>query len=234
MAVKIQWHRVFDEALRRADVVAVARVAAMYLDRSPTRSELSAVRRAARSCARASNAHVLHVTGTTSTRTSRNILLIARADADLDNSERLHAIASGRIATPVRRKPGPGGPQVTDSLVGRVARAARQAQMADAGQLDPEHARALAQDLTEALGAIPSTPRPTPPTRSSVAERAPLDRSLHRDSSEVTEGPISVCLSCVRVRRHPQRPRRSKRCPARRTKCLGGISAAEAYGAGCR
>src|SRR6478735_756261 len=40
--------------------------------------------------------------------------------------------------------PAQGGPQVTDSLVGRVARAARQAQMADAGQLDPEHARALA------------------------------------------------------------------------------------------
>ena len=152
--MQIQWHQVFDEALQRADVVAVARVAAMYLDRPPTRSELSAARRAASSYARANTTQVLHVTGTTSTRISRNILLIARADADLDDTERLHAIASGRIATPVRSKPGPGGPQVTDSLVGRVARAARQAQMADAGKLKPQHARALAQDLTEALPAI--------------------------------------------------------------------------------
>ena len=97
---------------------------------------------------------MLHVTGTTATRISRNILLLARADADLDDTERLHAIASGRIATPVRSNPGPGGPQVTDSLVGRVARAARLAQMADAGKLDPQHARALAQDLTEALAAL--------------------------------------------------------------------------------
>ena len=152
--MQIQWHEVFDEALRRADVIAVARVVAMYLDRPPTRSELSAARRSASSYARANNVQMLHVTGTTSTKVSRNILLIARADADLDDTERLHAIASGRIATPVRSKPGRNGPQVTDSLVGRVARAARQAQMADAGQLDPEHARALAQDLTEALPAL--------------------------------------------------------------------------------
>ena len=152
--MQIQWHETFDEALRRAEVIAVARVVAIYLDRPPTRSELSAARRSASSYARANNAQALHVTGTTSTGVSRNIVLIARADADLDDTERLHAIASGRIATPVRSKPERNGPQVTDSLVGRVARAARQAKMADANQLDPDHARALAQDLTEALPAL--------------------------------------------------------------------------------
>ena len=85
--MQIQWHQVFDEALRRADVIAVARVAAMYLDRPPTRSELSAARRSASSYARASNTQVLHVTGATSTRISRNILLLARTDADLDDTE---------------------------------------------------------------------------------------------------------------------------------------------------
>ena len=68
--MQIQWHQVFDEALQRADVIAVARVAAMYLDRPPTRSELSAARRAASSYARASNTQVLHVTGTTATRSA--------------------------------------------------------------------------------------------------------------------------------------------------------------------
>jgi hypothetical protein len=152
--VWIQWHRLFVEALGRADVVVVARVAASYLGRTPNSSELSAVRRAANSYARTSNAQVLHVAGVTATGATRRVLLLARADTDLEQTEWLHAIASGRIDTPVRRKPGKGGPQVTDSLVGRVARAARQAQMADARQLDPEHARALAQDLTEALGAL--------------------------------------------------------------------------------
>ncbi len=84
--MQIQWHEVFDEALRRADVIAVARVVAMYLDSPPTRSELSAARRSASSYARANNVQVLHVTGTTSTRVSRNILLIARANADLDDT----------------------------------------------------------------------------------------------------------------------------------------------------
>jgi len=84
--VQIQWHQVFDEALQRADVIAVARVAAMYLDRPPTRSELSAARRSASSYVRASNTQVLHVTGTTSTGISRNIL-----------TERLTTLVEGEV-----------------------------------------------------------------------------------------------------------------------------------------
>ena len=61
--MQIQWHQVFDEALRRADVIAVARVVAIFLGRPPTRSELSAARRSASSYARANDVQVLHVHG---------------------------------------------------------------------------------------------------------------------------------------------------------------------------
>lgn len=75
--MRIQWHRVFDDALRSSDVVAVARTAAAYLGREPTRSELTAARRAANSHAEVSNSQVLHARGSQNGR-AVHVLLLAR------------------------------------------------------------------------------------------------------------------------------------------------------------
>lgn len=150
-AVAIQWHRLFDQALRQADVVPVVKVATTYLGREPTRSELVAVRRAANSYARHSNTQVLHVHTPTRNRGPRLTLLLARADADLTNQERLEGIAAGQ---PPRIRRGTNGPQRTENLVGAVAKAAHSADNIDVDQIDPDHAHQLAADLTLAMTAL--------------------------------------------------------------------------------
>ena len=151
LSVKIQWHQVFDDALRASDVIAVALVARAYIGRQPTRSELSASRRAAHSYATTSNGQVLHVPATRPDGRSVRVLLLARPDAELDDTERLHAIASGLDAAPRRRGRRQQG---IESLASTVVKASHSARRVDLTELDHEHAQILSDDLRAALNGL--------------------------------------------------------------------------------
>lgn len=146
--MKIQWHQVFDDALRVNDAIVVALVAGAYIGRKPTRSELSAARRAANTYATKSNMQVLHVAANRADGRSTRVLLLARPDADLDDTERLHAIASGLAAVPRRHGR---RQQSIESLVSAVVKTSRSARRVDIGDLDREHIPTLSNDLAAAL-----------------------------------------------------------------------------------
>lgn len=146
--MKIQWHQVFDDALRVSDVVAVALVAGAHIGRKPTRSELSAARRAANTYAASSNVQALLAPATRSDGRSIRVLLLARPDADLDDADRLHAIASGLEAAPRRRGR---RSQSIESLIAAAVKASHAGRRVDIGSLDPGHAQTLADELTEAM-----------------------------------------------------------------------------------
>lgn len=147
----IQWHRVFDDALTTTDVIAVAVAVQSYLAREPTRSQLQAARRAANSYARHSNAQTLYVAAETGQRGPRRVLLLARADADLDNAERLHAVAARRAASPPRRGRARHEPQIAETIATAVVKAGRSARQLDVGKLDHQHASTLVDELTQPL-----------------------------------------------------------------------------------
>lgn len=143
------WHQVFDDALGMSDVVSVARVTHAHVGREPTRSELTAARRSAHSYAAGSNIRLLHVSAADGGAT-RRFLLLARADADLSNDERLEAIAVGREALPRRRGPAH-EPQVIENLMAAIVKASQSARRVDVSRLEPGHAQDLAAELTEAI-----------------------------------------------------------------------------------
>lgn len=147
-----QWYRVFDDALRSSDVVAVHAVVDAYLGRAATRSEVTSARRAANTYAAASNVRVFHTPAVRDDGRHVRVLMLARADADLDETDRVHAIASGRPTLPRTRRRGPtGGPQGAESLLSAILKTADTARRLDVAQLDPNHARQLHDDLTSAL-----------------------------------------------------------------------------------
>lgn len=147
-----QWYRVFDDALRGSDVVAVHAVIDAYLGRPATRSEITSARRAANTYAAASNTRTFHAPATRDGGLRVQVLMLARADADLDDTDRLHTIASGRPPTPRTRRRGPAsGPQGAESLLSAILKTADTARRFDVAELDPSHAQQLGDDLTRAL-----------------------------------------------------------------------------------
>jgi hypothetical protein len=150
--VATQWYRVFDDALRGSDVVAVHAVVDAYLGRAATRSEVTAARRAANTYAAASNVRAIHTPAVKDNGRRVRVLMLARADANLDDTDRLRAIASARPPLPRTRRRGPaGGPQGAESLLSAIVRTADTARRFDVAQLDPNHAHQLHEDLTGAL-----------------------------------------------------------------------------------
>ena len=95
--MRVRWFRVFDQALRSSEVIAVWRVVKDHLERPLTRGELTAARRAANRYAAASRIRMVRVPAPAGSGGIRAIPLLARSDADLGDIERLTAIASGKI-----------------------------------------------------------------------------------------------------------------------------------------
>lgn len=147
-----QWYRVFDDALRGSDVVAVHALVDAYLGRAATRSEVTSARRAANSYAAASNVGAFHTPAISAGGRRVRVLMLARADADLDDTDRLQAIASGRPPLPRTRRRGPaGGPQGAESLLSAIVKTADTARRFDVTELDLDHARQLHDELSSAL-----------------------------------------------------------------------------------
>lgn len=149
--MKVSWFGVFDQALRSADVIAVWATVENHLERPLTRAELTAARRAANRYAAASSISVVRIPAPGGG-PIRTIPLLARADADLSDIERLTAIASGRIAGTARRGRVRTSAAVrAQGLVTATGTAARQARRLKTGKFDPAYAAQLAADLAEAL-----------------------------------------------------------------------------------
>jgi hypothetical protein len=109
---------------------------------------LGASRRAAHSYVTTGNAQLLHVPATRPDGRSVRVLLLARPDADLDDTEGRHAIASGLDAAPRRRGRRHQG---SESLASAVVKASHSARRIDLTELDHEHAQILSDDLEAAL-----------------------------------------------------------------------------------
>lgn len=149
--VKVSWFGVFDQALRSADVIAVWATVENHLERPLTRAELTTARRAANRYAAASSIAVVRIPAPGGG-PIRTIPLLARADADLSDIERLTAIASGRIAGTARRGRVRTSAAVrAQGLVTATGTAARQARRLKTGKFDPTYAAQLAAELAEAL-----------------------------------------------------------------------------------
>jgi hypothetical protein len=153
--MSMRWFAVFDQALRSNDVIAVWRVVEQHLDRPLTRAELTAARRAANRYAVAAKVRIIRVPEPAGSGGIRTIPILARLDADLDDVERLSAIAAGTIATGGgrRRTSGDVGERAT-SLVGTVATAARRARRLPVAKLDADRAASLADELSSALSLL--------------------------------------------------------------------------------
>jgi hypothetical protein len=148
--VHVLWYEVFDDALSSQPVVAVSHVAEAHLGRRPTRSEITSARRAANTYARGSNAQTLHIWARRADGRKVLVLLLARADADLDDTDKLHAVAASRTAVP-RTRGLPRGAQGVESLLSAIVKSAHSSRRVDLDHLEPEHARHLGDELAEAL-----------------------------------------------------------------------------------
>jgi len=153
--VRVHWFRVFDQALRSSEVIAVWRVVEDHLERPLTRVELTAARRAANRYAAASRIRMVRVPAPAGSGGIRTIPLLARSDADLGDIERLTAIASGKMAAgPHRGRPTKSAGQRAEALVATVSKAGRAAHPLRTGRIDRELAATLADELSGALAGL--------------------------------------------------------------------------------
>ena len=150
-SVAVQWYRVFDEALTKRDAIRVSDAVAQYLGRIPTRSERHASCRAAHRYVAGSDAQILLLPASSGAR-ARRVLVIARAGVDLNDYAALRRVTArsrqpdkpqGRLTKDVA--------QHVESLLTKVASAARAARIVPVDQIEPAHARLLAEDLTESV-----------------------------------------------------------------------------------
>jgi hypothetical protein len=149
--VRVGWFTLFDQALRSTDVIAVWAAVENHLDRPLTSSERAAARHAANRYAAASNVRIVRVPAPA----GRTIPLPARADADLDDVERLTAVATNTMtAKPQRGRSVRNVAQRAETLIGNVTKSARTARHIRAARLDPRHAAQLADDLATAMDAL--------------------------------------------------------------------------------
>jgi hypothetical protein len=151
----MRWFAVFDQALRASDVIAVWRAVEQHLDRPLTRAELAAARRAAHRYAATAQVRFIRVPAPAGSGGIRTIPLLARLDADLDDIERLSALAAGTIASgPSHRRSGRTAGERTASAVSAVTTAARRARRLPVARLDPDRAAGLADELASALAGL--------------------------------------------------------------------------------
>lgn len=155
LPVAVQWHRVLDRALAENEVVAVADAVAQYLDRTPTRSELTAARRAAHRYAESGEAQLTLLPSVVAGR-SKKVLVLTRQGIDLDDFGvlRRSAIAQARKAEVPKGQMTRNTARRAESLLTQVSRASRAARLLPVDQIEPGHARLLSEDLTEALAGL--------------------------------------------------------------------------------
>lgn len=150
----VQWFRVIDDALARHDAIRVSDAVEQHLGRTPTRSELQASRRAAHRYAAGSDAQVALLPTTVGSR-ARRVLVIARPGVQIDD-----LVALRRLTAQSRQPEKPQGRRTRDkaqhaeSLVAKVHQAARSARLIPVEQIEPAHARLLAEDLVESVSTL--------------------------------------------------------------------------------
>jgi hypothetical protein len=155
-----RWHRLFADALANREAIGVAVTVEQHLGRQPTRSEMSAARRAAQSYAGTGRAHIKQVSVTTPIkgRAVGTFLVLVRpgsaGDGELDQVI-LRQAAQGWTSLPssigrVRRwrlRPGP----FLRGTVSTVEGAAAGVRYLDVAAIDPAEAEELSESLGESL-----------------------------------------------------------------------------------
>jgi hypothetical protein len=149
-----RWQRVFADALEQNLAIGVRAAVADHLGRAPTRAELTAARRAARSFAALGRARVFHVPGAdvNDTTGERTYLVLARPDVIM-NDLRLRglAVAAGNAAG---RKSPHNHAQTVRNLRRTLRNAAVGARLIQAEGLDSKTAADLSDTLADALAEL--------------------------------------------------------------------------------
>lgn len=149
----VQWHRVLDKALRDRPVVGVADAVRTHLGRTPTRSELSAARRAAHRYAATGEAQVTTLLATIAGGHTAQVLVLAEPGVDLTDVTTLRR----KVAANSRAIDKPQGQDTKDTaarverMLSQIHAVSRSAPLLPLDQIAPAHAKLLAEDLTEAL-----------------------------------------------------------------------------------
>lgn len=152
LPVAVQWHRVLDRALSESSVISVSVTVTEYLGRTPTRSEMSAARRAAHRYAATGEAQEAMLSAVVNG-SARRVLTLARPEVDLQDVSALRR----SMAAQARRLEKPQGQKTRDAahraerLLTQVVQSARSSRLFPLDQIEPAHARLLAEDLTEAV-----------------------------------------------------------------------------------
>ena len=151
----VQWHPVLDQALAETAVVGVADAVTRHLGRNPTRAEITAARRAAHRYAATGQAQLTLLPSIAAGRKNR-VLVLARPDVDLDDVLALRQT----VAAPTKKAAKPQGqgvkdtPRRAESLLTQVSHATRAARLLPVSQIEPAHAKLLAEDLTEVVAGL--------------------------------------------------------------------------------
>lgn len=151
----VQWHSVLDQALAETAVVGVADAVAHHLGRQPTKSEITAARRAAHRYAATGQAQLTLLPFGAPGRMYR-VLVLARPDVDLDD----FPVLRQAVAATARKAAKPQGAGTRDtarraeSLLTQVSHATRAARLLPVAQIEPAHAKLLAEDLTEVVAGL--------------------------------------------------------------------------------
>lgn len=113
---------------------------------------MSAARRAATRYAAASNVQLLRIPPELVGSSHRPILILARADADLGDSDRLFAVATGEpSASVIQGDVARGVAQRAEALATTLTRAGTTARRLRTSQLEPEYAAVLADEIAGVL-----------------------------------------------------------------------------------
>jgi hypothetical protein len=151
----VQWHPVLDQALAENAVVGVADAVSRHLGRNPNRSEVTAARRAAHRYAATGQAQLTLLPSVAAGRKYR-VLVLARTDVDLNDVTMLRQA----VAAPTKKAAKPQGqgvkdtPRRAESLLSQVSHATRAARLLPLNQIEPAHAKLLAEDLTEVVAGL--------------------------------------------------------------------------------
>ncbi len=146
------WHNVFAQALKPKRMVGVYQTIAKHVGREPTRSELSAGRRAAHRMAENGEAVIVKVVAAPAPgRSPVQLMVLARPDADVSDPDAVAEAANG-----LRRSGYPSGPaadpaKVVPGLVNTLHATAATARLLDVSRIAPTEASSMEAALTKPL-----------------------------------------------------------------------------------
>lgn len=146
------WHQVFSAALASQPLVGVYRTISEHVGREPTRSEVSAGRRAARTMAETGEAVLIKVTVAPSPgRRAVPMLVLARPGIDVSDPERLAEAASGQRQPGQAPKPAGNPGHVMPGMINTLRATAATGQLLDVSRATSDEAARLAAELAEPL-----------------------------------------------------------------------------------